>query len=264
MCVIAERLEEEGAALFMSNNNVHTWHSSTLGAPCGAADKCTRQVVPPGAAPRPSLQSIRVASSKQDVGRKEVVSPSVAPVSTSIALQGLGAVMSSAAEAVAAVGERKDLESQGLSDNLLSLAQRLDDARQQGEAVSKLLQATDRIAYWDSGDALGACTEGLVHQVEDNLRRWRRRAIVSGAWQEMRREAEASRAAREGHGGSTVYVGGCYGISSEELMTAMSSWGRVVGVHTADVYGFVEVGLCLLRCIRGRAQLRVLPTTVPL
>ena len=74
--------------------------------PCGAADDGIRHIITPAAAPSPSLQSTRDASGNQDVGSKEVGSPSVAPVSTSVALQGLGAAMSSAAEAVATTTSR--------------------------------------------------------------------------------------------------------------------------------------------------------------
>ena len=194
----------------------------------------------------------------------------VAPVSTSCVMQGLGAVLSSAAEAVALVGERKDLESQELSDDLLSLAQRLDAARKQSEVVSHLLQAPERILNRDTHREVLPSAEGLVSQVEENLRRWRRRAIVTGAWHDMRRRAEPMIKSRRremvnhelhatGSDGASstataVYVGGCYGASSEELRRVMSAWGKVVRLHKADAYAFVEVGVSTGHCLHVRSQ----------
>jgi hypothetical protein len=42
-------------------------------------------------------------------------------------------------------------------------------------------------------------------------------------------------------GGTTVYVGGYYGSSGEEIQRKMAAWGRVVRVHKTDAYSFVEV-----------------------
>lgn len=110
--------------------------------------------------------------------------------STKRVLEGLGALMSEAAEAVASAGHREDLAGVGLSDDLMALAKRLDAARKEGECVSSLLQAPQQllggVASVDAGDGV---MQRLAGCVEEDLRRWRRRALVSGTWHEMREQS---------------------------------------------------------------------------
>merc|ERR1740117_2161528 len=94
--------------------------------------------------------------------------PFVASVSTEGVLQGLGAVLSEAVQAVTSAGGRDDLECAGLSDDLMALAQRLDAARKQGECISSLLQAPQPI-FSEGGGAHDCAMQSIVSKVELDL-----------------------------------------------------------------------------------------------
>ena len=272
---IAGRLECKEAVLFMPHDSARVWRGVSVATQDNTTDGSSYEASGTNAqilhaSILGAIQTMKGRHGDTSPDTADEVSTTVAPVSTSCVMQGLGAVMSSAAEAVALVGERKDLDSQELSDDLLSLAERLDAARKQGEVVSHLLQAPERILNRDTQREVHPSAEGLVSQVEENLRCWRRRAIVTGAWHGMRRRAEPMIKSRRremsdlelhatgvdgaSSAATAVYVGGCYGASSEELRRVMSSWGKVVGLHKADAYAFVEVGVPTGECLRVRSQ----------
>jgi hypothetical protein len=80
-----------------------------------------------------------------------------------------------------------------LSDDLLHLAHRLDAARNEGQGVASFLQAPQLLlGEGASGHAGDGVIQRLAGSVEEDLRGWRRRAVVSGTWHAMRLQIEES------------------------------------------------------------------------
>ena len=279
---LAQRLKCEGDAVFMTQSSTRVWRGVEEAAPEGRVTKRegrAHAVYSPPSLNSPDTLALAAglradlypqqSTNHQSQQPPKCERPFVASVSTEGVLQGLGAVMSEAVQAVASAGEREDLECAGLSDDLMALARRLDAARKQGECISSLLKAPQRI--FGEGDAVqDSTTQSIVRQVELDLRRWHRRAVVSGSWHQMREQSiQLAKSAKlqpssthlsvpacKGLGGTgtMVYVGGNCGMSGGKVHELMARCGRVMQLHTTDTYSFVEVCLCMCLCLRLRLR----------
>ena len=242
---LTDRVSCEGDAVFLTLGASRVWRGVAVSAD-GVRRIATKKTLSPHA--------MRSDQSQEPLVEERPDSPFVVPVSTDSVLRGLGAVMSQAADALASAGQRDDLECAGLSDNLMGLAQRLDAARKEGESVSALLHAPQTV-LGEHAAAADSAMQSEAGKIEEELRCWRRRTIVSGVWHEMQRQSavvarreklQSARGCMHGQeaaagAGKIVYVGGNHGMSDEEVQKMMSNFGRVVRVHSSDAYAFVEV-----------------------
>ncbi len=195
---LAQRLECNGDAVLLTRGTTRMWR--------GVAVTCSQDVLSledvrqtHNARPTPTLQSPHgprglaarshgALENLQRTGTNIEASTFVSPVSTEGVLQGLGTIMSQAAEVVARAGQREDLECAGLSGHLMALVHRLDAAREEGECVTALLTSPQQILEDGCRPAAGAM-QHVVSAVEEDVRNWRRRAVVSGTWHLMREQA---------------------------------------------------------------------------
>jgi hypothetical protein len=243
---LTDRLSCEGDAVFLPHGASRVWRGLAVSADgVGVRRSATGETVN-----SLTMSSNRNQSPLIDKGPESAF---VIPVNTEVVLRGLGSVMSQAADALASVLQRSDLECAGLSDSLMGLAQRLDSARKEGEGVSALLQAPQCV--FSDYDAANSARQSTLDTAEEELRCWRRRTVVSGVWHEMQKQSAAvaqsaklqpARSCMQGLGaaagdGNIIYVGGNHGMSDEEVQEMMSNFGRVVRIHSSDAYAFVEV-----------------------
>ena len=272
---LSERLKHDSEALFLAHGAQRAWRALKLARGADAADgDATRgpchSSLSYSAPSKHATQQSWSSGSRPAVERGGVLAGEAAwsaiPVSTEGVLQGMGKAMAQAAEEVAGAGQRTDLECTGMVDELATLAQRLDTARKQGEAVAALLHSPQQLAGRGAEklevlQAADSDAGGVARATEEQLRGWRRRAVVSGTWHRMREQAEAlcrivdlkpprppARAPGPGSdpsspgAGCVVYVGGSghYNMTGEEVEAMMLDYGRVVGWRKTDTHSFVE------------------------
>ena len=277
---LSERLKLDSEALFLAHGAHRAWRTLKLarGADVGDGDDTRgpcHSSLSYSAPSKHATQQSWSSGSRLAVERGGVLAGeaawSVMPVSTEGVLQGMGKAMAQAAEEVAEAGQRTDLECTGMVDELATLAQRLDTARKQGEAVAALLHSPQQLGGRGAAkpeviQATDSDAGGVVGAAEEQLRGWRRRAVVSGTWHRMREQAEAlcrvvdlkpamppARAPGPGpdpsspmnkvdRSGCVVYVGGSghYDMTGEEVEAMMMDYGRVVGWRKTDTHSFVE------------------------
>ena len=258
---LSDQLKSDGKAVLMAHSTTRAWRGVAVGDNVELHDAANDV----GSIPAPLSSPMWMKTqemltkyapkeeSQAHLTRHGRGSTCLVPIHTDAVLQRLGSLMSEAAQAVTVAGQRQDLESVGLSDDLMVLAKRLDAAMKQSQCISSLLPAPHLLL--DDGHFQGDAPRGtLAGQISGDLRSWRRRAIVSGTWHEMQQQSvllakaaklkssgSAADASSNAGASKIVYVGRSQGLTDQGLRKLMASCGHVVRLHKTDSYSFVEV-----------------------